>query len=261
MRRSSTHLVLIPSYNSGPRLLPTVREALSTWQPVWVVVDGSTDGSFEPVVEWAKSEPGLRVIQRAKNGGKGAAVLTGAEAALAAGFTHVLVMDSDGQHPVDHVVPFMEASLAEPEAVVLGVPVFGPEVPLERLHGRKLSVGLVKFETWGGGVDDPLFGFRVYPAAALVRALRGTLYARGFDFDPEVAVRMFWSGVPTRNLRAPCRYLSKSEGGVSHFHYIRDNVKMVWLHTRLILQLLVFRWPAAVRAQRARRARVSAGKT
>lgn len=250
---STTHLVLIPSYNSGARLLPTVEEALKQWQPVWVVVDGSTDNSFAPVVALAKTEPGLRVIQRGKNGGKGEAVLTGAMEAMAAGFTHVLTMDSDGQHPADHISTFMEASQAQPDAAVLGVPVFGPEVPLERLHGRKLSVGVVHFETLGGGVDDPLFGFRVYPAAALVRALRETRFARGFDFDPEVAVRLFWAGVPTINLPAPCRYLSKAQGGVSHFHYLRDNVKMAWLHTRLILQLLAWRWPSARRAQRARR--------
>jgi glycosyltransferase involved in cell wall biosynthesis len=256
MARSATHLLLIPSYNSGRRLVPTVQEALTYWQPVWVVVDGSTDGSDRELETWAAGRDDVRILRRPQNGGKGAGVLTGAEAALAEGFTHVLVMDSDGQHPADHIPAFMEASLGCPAAMVLGVPVFGPEVPLERLHGRKLSVGLVHFETLGGGVDDPLFGFRVYPAAALVRVLRGTRHARGFDFDPEVAVRLFWSGVPSVNLRAPCRYLSKADGGVSHFHYLRDNVKMVWLHTRLILQLLLWRWPAARRAQRARRARV-----
>lgn len=257
MPRSSTHLVLIPSYNAGPRLLRTVKEAICFWQPVWVVVDGSSDGSFEPVVEWAKDQSDVRIILRAKNGGKGAAVLTGAEAAISAGFTHLLVMDSDGQHPADYIPSFMEASLAQPKALVLGIPVFGPEVPLERLHGRKLSVAFAHLESLGRGIDDPLFGFRVYPAAPLVQAMKQTRYARGFDFDPEVVVRMFWAGVPTLNLRAPCRYLSKTEGGVSHFHYVRDNLKMIWLHTRLLLQLLVFEWPAARRAQRARRLQVS----
>jgi len=257
MPRSLSHLVLIPSYNSGPRLLRTVQEALQQWQPVWVVVDGSTDRSYDAVVEWAKENPDLHVILRPKNEGKGAAVLTGAEAALAAGFTHLLVMDSDGQHPADRIPAFMQASLARPEALILGIPVFGPEVPLERLHGRKLSVALAHLESLGHGIDDPLFGFRVYPAAPLVRALKQTRFARGFDFDPEVVVRMFWAGVPTVNLPATCRYLTKADGGISHFHYGRDNVKMVWLHTRLLFQLLVFRWPAARRAQRARRLRVS----
>jgi glycosyltransferase involved in cell wall biosynthesis len=257
MMPSTTHLVLIPSYNTGPKLRETVREALRFWQPVWVVIDGSTDGSDRAVVELAGRQPDLRVIIRPRNGGKGAAVLTGIEAALAAGFSHVLVMDSDGQHPADHIPSFMAASQADPSALILGLPIFGPEVPLERLHGRKLSVGLVRAATFGRAVADPLFGFRVYPAAPLKTVLGQTRAARGFDFDPEVAVRLVWAGVPTVNLPAPCRYLSKADGGVSHFHYLRDNVKMVWLHTRLFTQLILWRWPSVWRRSREHRRRTA----
>jgi glycosyltransferase involved in cell wall biosynthesis len=247
---SSTHLVLIPSYNSGPRLADTVAAALEQWSPVWVVVDGSTDASEAPVRALAERDPRVRVLVRVDNGGKGAAVSTGVDAALLAGFTHVLTMDSDGQHPADRIPPFMAASRAAPDAVVLGRPVFGPEVPRERLHGRKLSVALARLEILGPGIDDPLFGFRVYPAAALQRVFAATRRARGFDFDPEAAVRLVWAGVPTVNLSAPCRYFAKSEGGVSHFHYGRDNLKLVWLHARLLSQLFFWRWPRVWRAQR-----------
>lgn len=243
---SATHLVLIPSYNTGPRLADTVAAARAAWSPVWVVVDGSTDGSDGPIVERARTDSQLHVIRRERNGGKGAAVETGVKEALAAGFTHVLTMDSDGQHPADRIQDFMAASQAAPEAVIFGKPVFGPEVPLERLHGRKLSVALARCEILGAGIDDPLFGFRVYPAVALRDALAATRRARGFDFDPEVAVRLVWAGVPTVNLPATCRYLAKSEGGVSHFHYLRDNLKLIWLHTRLLPQL-VWRWPGLLR--------------
>ena len=197
MTPSATHLVLIPSYNPGPRLAATVAAALAHWSPVWIVDDGSTDDSATGVVRDCATDPRVRVIVRPRNGGKGAAVATGVEAARAAGFSHVLTLDADGQHPVDHIGPFMAASMAQPAALILGRPVFGPEVPLERLHGRKLSVGLARLEILGAGIDDPLFGFRVYPAAALQRALASTSRARGFDFDPEVVVRMFWAGVPT----------------------------------------------------------------
>jgi glycosyltransferase involved in cell wall biosynthesis len=247
---SATHLVLIPSYNTGPRLAQTVEEALACWSPVWVVVDGSTDHSATAVQARAVEDSRVRVIVREHNGGKGAAIATGVAAALTAGFTHVLTMDSDGQHPADHIPSFMAASLAQPAALVLGRPVFGPEVPLERLHGRKLSVGLARLEILGAGIDDPLFGFRVYPAAALQRALASTRRARGFDFDPEIAVRLVWAGTPTVNLPAPCRYLAKSEGGVSHFHYLRDNLKLIWLHTRLLTQLFLWRWPRVLRQRR-----------
>ena len=250
MTPSTTHLVLIPSYNPGARLLATIRAVLEHWSPVWIVDDGSTDESTAAAEELARRDARVCVIVRPRNGGKGAAVATGVEAALAAGFTHVLTVDADGQHPVTHIRPFMEASIANPAALILGRPVFGPEVPLERLHGRKLSVGLARLEILGSGIDDPLFGFRVYPAAALRRALAETRRARGFDFDPEVVVRMYWAGVPTINLPAPCRYFSKSEGGVSHFNYLRDNLKLVWLHTRLLTQLLLWRWVSLWRIRR-----------
>jgi glycosyltransferase involved in cell wall biosynthesis len=249
---AATHLVLIPTYNTGGvRLLATVREALAQWPDVWVVVDGSTDGSAAEVGALAHAEPRLHVLELPRNGGKGAAVLAGAEAALVAGFTHALVMDADGQHPADRIGDFMRASQAEPSALVLGRPVFGPEAPMVRLKGRRLSVGLVHFETGGAGIDDPLFGFRVYPLAAMVHALRSTRFARRYDFDPEIAVRLFWAGTPVRNIPATCRYLSREEGGVSHFHYLRDNVRMVWLHTRLIVELLLGRWVSVRRARRA----------
>jgi glycosyltransferase involved in cell wall biosynthesis len=250
---SATHLVLIPSYNPGRRLGDTLTAVLEHWSPVWVVDDGSSDSSTAAATEIAARDGRVRVIVRPRNGGKGAAVATGVDAALAAGFTHVLTLDADGQHPVDYIKPFMAASAANPAALVLGRPVFGPEVPLERLHGRKLSVWLAWLEILGPGIDDPLFGFRVYPAAALRRALARTRRARGFDFDPEVAVRMFWAGVPTVNLPAPCRYFAPGQGGISHFNYLRDNLKLIWLHTRLLTQLLLWRWVLVMRVRRARR--------
>ena len=95
MSTSSTHLVLIPSYNTGPKLVDTVRDARAQWSPVWVVVDGSDDGSADPLQAMAVSDPGLRVWVLPHNQGKGAAVLHGLREAHSAGFSHVLTMDSD----------------------------------------------------------------------------------------------------------------------------------------------------------------------
>ncbi len=243
---STTHLVLIPSYNPGPRLLSTARAALANWSPVWVVTDGSSDGSTAEIQKLAATEPHLHVIVRPINGGKGAAVLTASEAALAAGFTHALVLDADGQHPEERIPDFMAAARARPAALIIGQPIFGPEAPAVRLYGRKLSIGMVYLSTLGRVVADPLFGFRVYPLAPLVAAFRTTRFARRYDFDPEVAVRMIWAGTPVQNIPATCRYLSKNEGGISHFRYVRDNGRMVWLHARLLFQLL-YSFPRVLR--------------
>lgn len=252
MTISESHLVLLPTYNTGPRLRAVVAEVLRHWQPVLVVVDGSTDDSAADLFELAKVEPQLSVLVLPQNLGKGAAVLAGTQAALARGFTHALVMDADGQHPAGSIAEFMSTSRAHPEALVLGRPIFPANIPAERLHGRKLSVGLVRLEILGAGIADPLFGFRVYPLAPLQEALGLRRGGRRYEFDTEAAVRLCWAGVPPLNLAAPVKYFSRAEGGVSHFHYLRDNAALVWLHTRLLAELLLWRWPAVRRQQRRR---------
>jgi len=138
MNGSTTHLVLIPSYNPGSRVYDTVRAARRQWAPVWVVVDGSSDGTAAGLEGMAALDSGLKVMILAKNLGKGAAVLHGLDLAARQGFTHALTMDSDGQHPADLIPAFMAASRANPAAMVLGVPVFDAGAPSVRVQGRKV---------------------------------------------------------------------------------------------------------------------------
>jgi glycosyltransferase involved in cell wall biosynthesis len=237
--RSATHLVLIPSFNPGPAVYETVRGARRYWSPVWVIVDGSNDGTAEGLADMARADDGLRVIVLPANSGKGAAVLHGVAQAVAEGFTHVLTMDSDGQHPAASIPEFMAASMARRDAVVLGVPVFDASAPSLRVKGRRISNWWANLETLWLGIGDSLFGFRVYPIADLMAVMRHQPWMRRFDFDPEAAVRLVWRGVPAVNLPAPVRYLRPDEGGVSHFNYWRDNVLLTWMHTRLVLEFVV----------------------
>jgi len=253
---SQTHLVLIPSYNSGRRLLPTVHAALEQWAPVWVVVDGSTDGSAQQLLQLAGDNADLRVWVLPQNQGKGAALLFALQKALPLGFTHALTMDSDGQHPAEHIAAFMRASLDAPAAMVLGAPVFDASAPSLRVKGRKISNWWANLETLWAGISDSLFGFRVYPIAPLVAVMRRQPWMRRFDFDVEAAVRLSWRGVPAVNLAAPVRYFSSAEGGVSHFKYWRDNSLLTWMHFRLSLGF-VLRFPLLL-ARRVARGRVSA---
>jgi len=244
---STTHFVLIPSYNPGPGVIDTVRAARAQWTPVWVVVDGSTDGSAERLQALAAEDAGLRVIVLAENRGKGAAVLEGLIQATADGYTHALTMDSDGQHPAALIPDFMAASQAKPEAMVLGRPVFDADAPALRVNGRKVSNWWANLETLWMGIGDSLYGFRVYPVQPLIRIMRGNRWMRRFDFDPEAVVRLCWAGVRPINLDAPVRYFRADEGGVSHFRYLRDNVLLTWMHSRLFLG---FMWRLPVLAWR-----------
>ena len=234
---SKSHLVVILTYNTGTeRVLPVVRGAMEAWAPVSVVVDGSTDGSAEALVDLEKEvgdESLLRVMVLPENGGKGGAVLHALRQAEAQGFTNALTMDADGQHPAEAVGKFMEASQGDPRAMVLGVPIFDESAPALRVKGRKVSNFWANLETLWGGVRDSLFGFRVYPVTALKEVMEKNRWSRRFDFDPEVAVRLFWRGVKPINIETPVRYFSEEEG-VSQFRYLRDNALLSWMHTRLM---------------------------
>ena len=164
MSLSPTHLVLIPSFDTGPRLRDTVSAALAQWAPVWVVIDGSRDGSarlLDPLLDRASPEhaPGLRVIELAENRGKGAALLAGLTEALHAGFTHALTMDADGQHPADLIPAFMTRSQAEPDAMILGQPVFDESAPQVRVRGRRVSNVLTNIETFRPGLPTRCSAF------------------------------------------------------------------------------------------------------
>ena len=237
--RSRTHLVLIPSYNPGRLVYETVRSAREHWSPVWVVVDGSTDGTAEGLQELAKTDRDLRVVVMPRNGGKGRAVLHGMRLAASEGFTHVLTMDSDGQHPAVRIPDFMALSQANARAMILGAPVFDASAPTIRVKGRKISNWWANVETAGSGIGDSLFGFRVYPIADLVAVMRWQPWMRRFDFDPEAVVRLAWRGVTPINVPAAVRYLKPEEGGVSHFNYWRDNVILTWMHMRLMAEAII----------------------
>jgi len=232
---SGTHLVLIPSYNPGTKVYETVHTARQHWNPVWVVVDGSTDGTAEGLQALAAQDAGLRVFVLPHNQGKGSAVLHGLEQAATAGFTHVLTMDSDGQHPSDRIPAFMAESAAQPAAMILGVPMFDASAPALRVKGRRISNWWANLETLWAGIGDSLFGFRVYPVEALRQIMHSQPWMRHFDFDPEAVVRLCWRGVKPVNLPAPVRYYRPEEGGVSHFRYLRDNALLTWMHTRLLI--------------------------
>jgi glycosyltransferase involved in cell wall biosynthesis len=239
MQASATHLVLIPSYNPGHKVFDTVAAARACWNPVWVIVDASTDGTDKALLTLAARDEGLKVIVLPTNLGKGGAVLHGAKIAENLGFTHVLTLDSDGQHPSAMIPQFMAASIKQPDALVLGKPVFDGAAPQLRVQGRKISNWWANLETLWQGIGDSLYGFRVYPLQPLIETMEQSRWMRRFDFDVEIVVRLCWYGLRPLNIDAPVKYFSADDGGVSHFKYGRDNVLLTGMHVRLFLTFLL----------------------
>lgn len=238
------YCAIIPTYDN-PATIAKVAARVKEYLPdVLVVDDGSAAAGHEAVAALGAS--GVATVHfRERNGGKGAAVLSGLELARELGFSHALQIDADGQHDTADIPRLLEASRSNPDALVLGQPVFDETAPKSRKRARKITHVLCAIEAGSLGLGDPLCGFRVYPiAASLAARARG----RKMDFDPEVAVKLWWARTPIVHVQVKVRYLTAAEGGVSHYQLVRDTGRIAWMHVRLCTwaALRALTWPVRV---------------
>lgn len=221
--------IVIPTYDNPVTIRKVVEGAREYGLPIIVVDDGSAIEGRQACEQLAQIRL-AHVIHHPQNRGKGAALKTAFAAASAQGFTHALQVDGDGQHDLQAVPPFVQASQQNPDALIMAYPVYDTTVPKLRLFARKLTTFWVNFEAGCGKVKDAMIGFRVYPlhATSLVR-----VKSERMDFDIEVAVRLAWAKTPIVNLPVRVRYLTTEEGGVSHFQHFWDNLRFSRLHSKL----------------------------
>ncbi len=228
--------MVIPIYNHKDTITQVVDALEGLDLPCFIVDDGSDSATKQVLSEINLEKQQVEVITRRANGGKGAAVTTGLLAALAKGFTHALQVDADGQHQISDARIFLERSASAPDALVLGRPTFAENAPQVRVYGRRITHFFVWLETLSLEIKDTLCGFRVYPLSAFKAITDKTRLREHMDFDPEIAVRMHWAGVPILNIDTPVQY---DQQGLSHFDFKRDNLRMISLHTQLLLEMVV----------------------
>jgi glycosyltransferase involved in cell wall biosynthesis len=230
-----TSCIVIPIYNHYATIAGVLDQVAPFRLPCIVVDDGSDLPTRHVLEEQNKRRPWLEVLHLPCRSGKGAAVKTGLWRAHATGYSHVLQIDADGQHEARDIPRFLAEAELYPQALVLGKPRFGEDAPLSRRLGRRISQFWVWVETLSLAIGDPLMGFRVYPVRTVVALMAQQHLGSHMDFDPEIAVRLYWRGVPIRNVATTVIY---PKHGSSHFRAVRDNMRLSWLHTRLFCGML-----------------------
>lgn len=235
--------VTIPSYNNGPEFEQLVRDVLAVWQPVIVVIDGSTDGSDEAVNRLAESEPGLHVLTHPYHSGRGVAVFAAFNYAIDNAFTHAAVFDPGGRNDVEDLRRFMGASQKEPGALIMGVPQFSPDAPKWSVLGHRAADRFGRLITTRRDFDSSLFGLRVYPLYSALKVMQKMHGGYRGDFDVHMAVRLAWHRYPVVKLPAKLRYpqgaRGNTGGGVSHF------LRLAYAHAYLLIRSTA-RWPQAI---------------
>jgi glycosyltransferase involved in cell wall biosynthesis len=231
--RAMKPVVVIPVYNHEHAIGAVVRQVRARGLPVLLVDDGSQPGCAK-VLDALAQQPEVNLVRHAKNGGKGAAVMTGLKEAARLGYSHAVQVDADGQHALEDLPRFLKEAEAHPHAFVTGQPQYDASVPKGRLYGRYLTHVWVWINTLSLAIKDSMCGFRVYPLSETLPALVPSIGKR-MDFDPEIAVRLVWRGVPVINLPTAVKY---PMDGVSHFDVLWDNVRISGMHARLFFGML-----------------------
>jgi len=223
--------LVVPYYRHERAITALIEHLKPHGIACWLVDDGSGGEASRVVQELAIREASwLRLLSLPRNSGKGAAVHAGCAAAAAAGCSHALQIDADGQHDTADVPKLLAIAAAQPQAVVTGVPVYDESVPKVRLYGRRITHALVWLHTLSFEIVDSMCGMRVYPLDAALALWSREPVARRMDFDTDILVRLYWAGV--RVVSVPTRVTYPTDG-VSHFHYLRDNLRMARMHLRL----------------------------
>jgi glycosyltransferase involved in cell wall biosynthesis len=213
--------VVIPAYQAAATIGAVVAASARTLPAaaLYVVDDGSRDGTGG-----GGRGNGATVLVHPRNLGKGAALRTGIDRALADGAAIIVTLDADGQHPPEEI-PRLVAPIARGEAdVVLGARARTGAMPLGRRCTNWLSAVLAS-RIGGRPVPDAQTGFRALArrAAELVRP-RETRY----DFEAAFLLEALVQGLRVRSVPIATVYA----GRPSHFRHWDDTWRLARVFTR-----------------------------
>ena len=228
--------VVIPHFDHVEQFRCLLPQLVKLGLPLIVIDDASPRLAFVQLQAMLDADaPGAVLIRHPQNQGKGGAVMTGLKTACEAGYTHAIQIDADGQHDVESLPQLRDRAQQYPASIICGEPVFDQSVPSLRRHARRITLALCWLATLSTQIRDALCGLRAYPINAVVALAEGNRLGRRMAFDPEILVRASWAGMELRYI--PVRVTYPPEGR-SHFRYLRDNVEIAWMHTRLLAGMI-----------------------
>ncbi len=229
--------VLIPVYNHEHAVGAVVQAVLAHGLPCLLIDDGSSPACAQVLRNLQAAEPGrITLLVHPINQGKGGAMLSGFQEAARLGYSHALQIDADGQHTTSDIPAFIEAAKLQPDAVIVGYPIYDASVPKARLYGRYATHIWVWINTLSLQIRDSMCGFRVYPLAPVLALMARQPLGRRMNFDTDILVRLVWDQVPVQNLGTRVGYPSD---GVSHFRLWHDNLLITRMHSTLFFGMLL----------------------
>lgn len=192
MNLNDSIAVVIPSYRVKRHILGVIAGIGSEVGSIYVVDDACPDGSGDFVTENCK-DPRVTVIKHEKNLGVGGAVMTGYQAAIAAGAEVIVKVDGDGQMDARLIPNFIVPILAGEADYTKGNRFFDLEqlrsMPPMRLFGNAVLSLMNKVSSGYWDVFDPTNGFTAIHADA-ARHLPMSKISRRYFFETDMLFRL-----------------------------------------------------------------------
>lgn len=209
---------LIPVYNEASHIREVVKGCLNYAEAVFVVDDGSADGSAQ-----LARVAGATVVRHPKNLGKGVALKTGFREVLRdTTWDAVIVLDGDGQHNWDEIPKFLSTMQAGAYDIVVGNRMRNiRSMPLERKTTNWLSSRILTALT-GQKIRDSQCGFRLVKTSVLRELV---LKTRKYDTESEMLVEAARKGFRIGNVPIQTIYA----GQQSKIHPVLDTLRFVRL--------------------------------
>jgi len=222
---------VIPVFNHASTVHAVIERTRAVMPDVLVVDDGSEDINLAE--HYAGT--GIEVIRHPRNMGKGAALLTAIRTLAPRGYDYMITLDADAQHDPEDIPRFLPLLERNDWTLVAGVRDFSvPNVPGRSKFGRAFSNFWFFVET-GRKISDSQSGFRAYPLQYVSKIKCSSLH---YTFETELLTRCMWAGLELAEVPISTHYDPPGER-ISHFQPFRDNWRMTWLHTRLVLRRLI----------------------
>lgn len=230
---------VIPTYQNAKTLLKVVADVHRVVDTVFVVDDGSNDGTAALLDKATGNERPEKVLTHPKNCGKGAALKTGLTYARQQGFRYAATVDADGQHRADDIPALLKAVEEEPDALAIGSRGLQHEnMPAKSTFANRFSNFWFALQTLQR-LPDTQSGLRVYP----LRRLHGLRWMSA-RYEAELTLLVFsaWAGVKLLPVPVSVYYPPRDQR-VTHFRPGRDFTRISVLNTLLCFLMVVYGWP------------------
>lgn len=230
---------VIPTYQNAKTLLKVVADVHRVVDTVFVVDDGSNDGTAALLDKATGNERPEKVLTHPKNCGKGAALKTGLTYARQQGFRYAVTVDADGQHRADDIPALLKAVEEEPDALAIGSRGLQHEnMPAKSTFANRFSNFWFALQTLQR-LPDTQSGLRVYP----LRRLHGLRWMSA-RYEAELTLLVFsaWAGVKLLPVPVSVYYPPRDQR-VTHFRPGRDFTRISVLNTLLCFLMVMYGWP------------------